>query len=64
METVVTYEQNTSRQNNEQSRASMDVQIVKSEHGLITIPHGEEGLSVVLLALKDQKEKERKRRQP
>ena len=31
---------------------------------MITIPLGGEGLSVVLLALKDRKEKERKRRQP
>ena len=64
METVVTYKRNTSKQNNEHSRASTAVQIVRSEHGLTTIPLGGEGLSVVLLALKDQKEKERKRRQP
>ena len=40
------------------------MQIVRSEHGLTTIPVGGKGLSVVLLALKDRKEKERKRRQP
>ena len=40
------------------------MQIVRSEHGLTTIPGGGKGLSVVLLALKDRKEKERKRRQP
>ena len=64
METVVTYKRNTSKQNNEHSGASIDVQIVKSEHGLTTIPHGGEGLSIVLLVMKDWKEKERKRRQP
>ena len=41
----------------------MDVQIVRSDHGLTTIPHGGEGLSVVLLAMKDWKEKKRKRQQ-
>ena len=62
METVVTYKQNPSRQSNEQSRARIVVQIVRSEHGLTTIPLGGEVLSVVLLALKDRKEKEKKRR--
>ena len=61
METVVTHKQNTAKQSNEHFRASTGVQIVRSEHGLTTIPIGGEGLSVVLLALKDQKEKERKR---
>ena len=42
----------------------MAVEIVRSEHGLTTIPLGGEGLSVVLLVLKDWKEKERKRQQP
>ena len=64
METVVTYKRNTSRKSKEQSRASTTIQIVRSEHGLTTIPLRGEGLSVVLLALKDRKEKERKRRQP
>ena len=64
METAVTQKHNTAEQSNEHSRASTAVQIVRSEHGLTTIPGGEEGLSVVLLALKDRKEKERKRRQP
>ena len=63
MGTIATYKQNTSRQSKEQSRASTTVHIVRNEHGLTTIPLGGEGLSVVLLALKDQKEKERKRRQ-
>ena len=40
------------------------MQIVRSDHGLTTIPHGGEGLSIVLLAMKDRKEKERKRQQP
>ena len=64
IETAVTHKQNTTEQSNEHSRASTAVQIVRSEHGLTTIPGGGEGLSVVLLALKDRKEKERKRRQP
>ena len=64
METVVTHKQNTEKQSNEHSQASTAVQIVRSEHGLTTIPVGGEGLSVVLLAMKDRKEKERKRRQP
>ena len=64
METALTQKQNTVEQSNEHSRASTAVQIVRSEHGLTTIPGGGEGLSVVLLALKDRKEKERKRRQP
>ena len=53
IETAVTYKQNTAEQSNEHSRASTAVQIVRSEHGLTTIPGGGEGLSVVLLALKD-----------
>ena len=64
METVVSHKENTTKESNEHSRASTAVQIVRSEHGLTTIPVGGEGLSVVLLAMKDQKEKERKRRQP
>ena len=64
METAVTRKQNSAEQSKEHSRAGTAVQIVRSEHGLTTIPSGEEGLSVVLLALKDRKEKERKRRQP
>ena len=63
IETVVTYKQNTAKQSNKHSRANMAVQIVRSEHGLTTIPLGGEGLSAVLLALKNRKEKERKRRQ-
>ena len=64
METAVTQKQNTAKQSNEHSRASTGVQIVRSKHGLTTILIGGEDLSVVLLALKDRKEKERKRRQP
>ena len=64
METVVTYKRSTSKQSNEHCGGSTNVQIIRSDHGLTTIPHGREGLSVVLLAMKDRKEKERKRRQP
>ena len=64
METAVTYKQNIAEQSNKHFRASTAVQIVRNEHGLTTIPLGREGLSVILLALKDRKEKERKRRQP
>ena len=56
METVVTYKRSTSKQTNEHYGGSTDVQIVRTDHGLTTIPHGGEGLSVVLLAMKDQKE--------
>ena len=64
METVVTYKRNTSKQNNEQPEASTAVQIVRSKHGLTTIPYGGQGLLVVLLAIKDWKKKQMKRRQP
>ena len=45
--------ENTAKESNEHSRASMAVQIVRSEHGLTTISVGGEGLSVVLLTMKD-----------
>ena len=64
METAVSHKENTAKESNEHSRASTAIQIVRSEHGLTTIPVGGEGLSVVLLAMKDRKEKEKKRRQP
>ena len=64
METDVSHKENTAKESNEHSRASTAIQIVRSEHGLTTIPVEGEGLSVVLLAMKDRKEKERKRRQP
>ena len=39
------------------------MQIIRDEHGLTTIPLAGEGLSIVHFALKDWKEKEKKRQQ-